>query len=144
MSYFKLKLICLMLLILSSCSNESESRDSVYEEINSEFQNLDWKNTTRSVSTQKANLRGEIDPNAVNVRLAMAEFITTSESGTMGNTIFFSDRGNKQLSTDFVPFLSLDGTSDISFYVDNNRATQDVDVTVSNLAIDRAMQTWVN
>src|SRR5690606_2000488 len=51
----------------------------------------------------------------------MAEYITSGESDEIGRTIFFSDVGNKQLDADFVPALSLDGTTDVSYYVDESR-----------------------
>ena len=75
-----------------------------------------------------------------------AEYITTGEGGEIGRTIYFSDRGNKQLGEDFVPFLSFltDGTTDITYYIDENRATEDVPVAVSSAAIQRAMSTWDN
>ena len=36
-------------------------------------------------------------------RVAMAEYITSGESGEIGNTVIAKDVGNKQLSADFVP-----------------------------------------
>ncbi len=36
----------------------------------------------------------------------------------MGRTVFFNNVGNKQLSADFVPGLTLDGTDNVSFYID--------------------------
>lgn len=77
-----------------------------------------------------------------NYAVLMGEYVTTGENGEMGNTVFFKDVGNKQLSGDFVPNLALDGTSDISYYVDENRPSADVSVAVSTAAIDRAMATW--
>jgi hypothetical protein len=50
--------------------------------------------------------------------------------------------GNKQLSADFVPGLALDGTDDVSFYVDQNRTSADLPVAQTTGAIVRAMQTW--
>ncbi len=71
-----------------------------------------------------------------------AEYITSGETGEMGNEVFFTDRGNKQLAGDFVPALALDGTPDISYYVDQNRPSADLSVSASTAAIDRAMATW--
>ena len=72
----------------------------------------------------------------------MAEYITAGESDEMGNTVFFMNVGNKQLSGDFVPDLALDGTSDISYYVDDNRPSADLSVGATTMAIDNAMTTW--
>lgn len=71
-----------------------------------------------------------------------AEYLTASESGQVGKTIFFSNVGNKQLGADFVPGLSLDGTDNISYYIDENRPSNDLPVNVTSNAISRAMQTW--
>ena len=72
----------------------------------------------------------------------MAEYYTTGEGGEIGRTIFYSNNGNKQFGEDFVPELSIDGTSDVTYYIDGNRPTADVDVAISSAAISRAMSTW--
>lgn len=77
----------------------------------------------------------------------MAEYFTVGNSDEVGNTIFFNSRGNNQLLADFPIdpwYLDLiDGTNDISYYVDNSRPSDDIkNVSVSNAAIDRAMNTW--
>ena len=74
----------------------------------------------------------------------MAEYIMADDSNEMGNTVFFSDRGNKQLTGDFVPALSAltDGTPNITYYVDNNRPSSDLSDAVTEAGIDRAMGTW--
>jgi hypothetical protein len=79
-----------------------------------------------------------------NYAVLMAEYITTGDSEEMGNIVFFRNVGNKQLAGDFVPALALDGTSDISYYVDENRPSADLTVSTSTNAIDRAMTTWDN
>ena len=62
----------------------------------------------------------------------------------MGNTVYFKNVGNKQLAGDFVPALTLDGTSDITYYIDDNRPSNDLSLNTSSAAIDRAMNTWDN
>ena len=71
-----------------------------------------------------------------------AEYFTSAESGQVGRTVFFRNVGNKQLAFDFVPGLSLDGTNNISYYIDENRPSRDVRVDASSGAIRRAMNTW--
>ncbi|HSI70844.1 MAG TPA: hypothetical protein VK941_11465, partial [Gillisia sp.] len=71
-----------------------------------------------------------------------AEYITAGEGEHVGNTVFFMNTGNKQLGADFVPGYSLDGTSDISYYTDANRASEDLEISVTTAAIERAMNTW--
>src|SRR5688500_247523 len=70
------------------------------------------------------------------------EYITSAESGQIGRLVFFKDVGNKQLSVGFAPGLSLDGTDDISYYIDENRPSRDVQTNASSAAIERAMSTW--
>jgi len=77
-----------------------------------------------------------------NVAVYMAEYLTDGSGGEIGRTIFFSNRGNKQLGGDFVPDLSLDGSTEISYYVDGNRPSSDLAPAVSSAAIHRAMDTW--
>lgn len=72
----------------------------------------------------------------------IAEYITAEESGQVGRTVYFNNVGNKQLAGDFVPGLSLDGTSNVSWYVDESRPPEDLAVAISTAAIDRSMQTW--
>lgn len=85
------------------------------------------------------------------VVLYSAEYITSGDDGELGNIVFFNNRGNKQLGADFVAdsqYLNIppefgiysDGTNDISYYVDENRPSEDL--ATSTQAIDRAMTTW--
>ena len=82
--------------------------------------------------------------NRGNFMIFKAEYLTSDESGKIGRTIFFVDVGNKQLDADFVPGLSLDDTDNVSFYIDINRPSEDLDIAVTSAAIQRAMQTWNN
>ncbi|THH39461.1 M10 family metallopeptidase domain-containing protein [Neolewinella litorea] len=73
----------------------------------------------------------------------MAEYITSGDSDEMGNVIFFNNRGNKQLSFDFVPgSLQLDGTDAVTYYVDETRPSGNVSVEESTSAIVASMDTW--
>ena len=88
------------------------------------------------VSSARGRLPGQ------NYALYMAEYITAGESNKAGRTIYFNNVGNKQLGADFVPGLSEDGTSNISYYVDETRPSADLPIAVTTAAIDRAMNTW--
>ena len=93
------------------------------------------------------NKTGDLSKSTQGLKVAvyMAEYITTGENNEAGNIVFFNDRGNKQLEGDFVPNLELgstDGTNDISYYVDDTRPSTDLSVSLTNQAIDRAMNTW--
>jgi hypothetical protein len=71
-----------------------------------------------------------------------AEYLTSEESGQVGRTVYFSNVGNQQLAADFVPGASLDGTDNISYYVDQKRPSADLPVAATSAAIVRAMNTW--
>ncbi|QCK14437.1 hypothetical protein DCC35_06630 [Mangrovivirga cuniculi] len=90
------------------------------------------------------NARSASDIEGLQFALYKAEYLTIGENGEMGNTVFFMDTGNKQLDADFVPGTSIDGTNDISYYIDENRPSADLDVSTTSEAIDRAMNTWDN
>lgn len=96
--------------------------------------------TTYNLTTKGSGLTSKNSE----VAIYMAEYITAGDSDEMGNTVFFKNTGNKQLTADFVPDLdlSIDGTTDISYYVDNNRPSADLPAAVTDAAIDRAMATW--
>ena len=91
----------------------------------------------------KANPSIQKSATANPFELYMAEYITSGEGGKIGRTVYFSHTGNKKLGADFVPFdYGFDNNLDITYYIDENRPTDDVDVGVSSLAIQRAMSTW--
>lgn len=78
-----------------------------------------------------------------NVQLAVVEWITAGEAA--GQTVFFNDRGNKQLGADWVPAdprndIGL-GTS-LPWAIDGVEVTQDVPPAADILAIQASMQTW--
>lgn len=77
-----------------------------------------------------------------NVALYSGEYLASTESGQAGRIVYFNDVGNKQLTADFVPGLSLDGTDDVSYYIDENRPSDDLPVAATSAAIARAMATW--
>ncbi|THH39460.1 hypothetical protein [Neolewinella litorea] len=87
---------------------------------------------------------GKLGKSADGIRyeVVKAEYITAGDSDEMGNTVFFNNRGNKQLDYDFAPGLSGDGTDAISYYIDEARPSQDVPSELSSAAIGRAMDTW--
>lgn len=78
------------------------------------------------------------------ITLLMGEYLTVDGQEELGRTVFFSNLGNKQLSNDFSPLLSIDGTTEINYYTDNNRPSADLASDLTDGAIDRAMTTWNN
>lgn len=83
-----------------------------------------------------------------NVRVAMMEWITLADSGELGRTVLFSDRGNKQLGSDWVPVdPRRGGRINISYIVDlvdgaTSNALSPLTAAQTTAAIDRAMATW--
>jgi hypothetical protein len=88
-----------------------------------------------------ANAAGRLSSNS-KYTVFCAEYLTAAESGQVGRTIFFKNVGNKQLTADFVPGLSLDGTDAVSYYVDAKRPSADLSAGATSTAISRAMTTW--
>jgi len=78
------------------------------------------------------------------LRLHSAEFVTAPGSAKMGKTVIFSDRGNKQLDFDFSPLVSLDGSSNISYYVDRMRPASTLPLLQTEAAIESAANMWEN
>jgi hypothetical protein len=123
--------VVLLLLVALACENQDPQQPLDDSPI---F--MDFPGTSSSSRTSGAREAGS------NYMVLSAEYLTASESGQAGRTIYFSNVGNKQLSADFVPGASLDGTDNISFYIDEKRPSADLPVTVTSAAISRAMQTW--
>lgn len=132
-----------MLILLFMITDQSESNDIYVENISPKeipeqkpaFIDLDLNRGFESKSNGK-----------IQSILYMAEYITAENSGEVGNTVFFSHRGNEKIRADFVSnsiYLDYsDGTNNITYYVDNKRPSKGMDVKDSHAAIDRAMTTW--
>ncbi len=103
-------------------------------------------------STPSAEVFGTLDAanvalstNGAPYRIAMAEYITASESGQVGNTILAKNVGNKQLGYDFVPLdPRRGGGREITWLNDAlDGATASGLTAVNTLtAITSAMNTW--
>ena len=78
-------------------------------------------------------------------RVDRAEYITSDDSGEVGQTVFFNDR-TKQLGVHFVPGdPRRGGRTDITYRVDQAEGAIDgLTVAQTTAAIDRAMATWQN
>lgn len=91
------------------------------------------------------HLSGVSRSGGLDVTLEMAEYITTGESDEMGRTVFFSDRGNRQLAVDFLGGdpRSLGGDQTV-YAIDNTdgATASGLSAGTTEAAIDRAMATW--
>ena len=119
-----------LLLMALACQNEETSQNLIPIDDSPIFSELRISNAAGRVASEGK------------YAVLSAEYFTSQESGQIGRTIFFRNVGNKQLTADFVPGLSLDGTDDVSFYVDQNRPSADLPVSATTGAVVRAMQTW--
>ncbi|GAA4322009.1 hypothetical protein GCM10023115_49880 [Pontixanthobacter gangjinensis] len=136
--------VLILSLILVSCSQESEIDSTdlnqqevivepIFREVGDEFKKIPLTNISDFEKRSEGNFF---------VSLYSAEYLTLAENGEMGNTVYFMDRGNKQLGSDFSPLLSIDGTTDISYYIDETRASEDLNIEETTGSIMSAMNTW--
>jgi hypothetical protein len=78
------------------------------------------------------------------ITVLMAEYLTTESADEAGRTVHYAVHGNKQLGGDFVPDVNyqVDGSLNVSYYVDQNRPCADLGVGATSASIDRAMASW--
>jgi hypothetical protein len=132
--------LLLLVSILTFISCEKETKE-VAIPANDEAVYMDLSALIKSSQLKSAAV-GVVAPK--NIAVLKAEYITTGESGKIGRTIYFKDYGNKRLQADFVPQLPLclDGTTDVSYYIDENRPCAYLSVSAASGAIQKAMGTW--
>tara|TARA_R110002073_G_scaffold4213_1_gene27985 strand:- start:126580 stop:127575 length:996 start_codon:yes stop_codon:yes gene_type:complete len=161
----KRKLIYLFIIALTySCTEENVIMDSTTTEmkaIHQRFNKAPIENFTLTLYEQNATFskkstsatetsatrfmeatNAELKNNDMPFQLSMIEYYSYDGAG---NTIFFNDRGNKQLSADFVPGdLRRGGFTDIAFARDGTEGATASGLTPAQTdgAILRAMDTW--
>jgi hypothetical protein len=131
----KLRPLTLAIVLVALGCEQNDSERQV-------LQAVDDSPVFMDLSSIVSDPNGRVKKRSSAYALLMAEYFTASESGQVGRTIFFMDVGNKQLGADFVPGLNLDGTDDISYYIDEKRSSNDLPVATTSQAIGRAMSTW--
>lgn len=95
------------------------------------------------VSPFLGQLNKKLQMKAANLRIALAEWITTADQ--IGRTVYFKDIGNKQLESFWVPGdPNRDGRKNITWLVDKTELGTGLSNTDTYNAIDRAMTTWDN
>jgi hypothetical protein len=134
--------------VLGSCEKDTTQTEETEVQVSGAQVSTKLPEAT-PIYTNLPSMENEILPDGtdsqsgdLSYNVLMAEYITSGEADRIGRTVFFDDRGNRQLAGDFVPELALDGTPDISYYVDNNRPSGDLPAAVTEAAIDRAMASW--
>ena len=101
--------------------------------------------TLRKARSYSANLNDLLQASGSIVEIEKLEYITDPDSDEVGQTVFFSDRGNKRLSSDWVPFddrRPLGANDFISYIIDQVDVTGDVSAVAADDAISDAMGTW--
>ena len=152
----KLFTLAILLTVFLSCQTEGDNitlDESYLEEIAEakpiyvDIGKTSWsfptsgygKYTSKSIAGESEDRR---------VELYKAEYFTSGNGHETGNTIFFNNRGNKQIGLGFVGNsqynIFTDQTNDISYYIDESRPSNDIDVDNSTKAIESAMNTWNN
>lgn len=105
----------------------------------------------QNINSRVATANAQLAAYGNNYRIEMAETITNLESNEAGRLLLFSNRGNKQLSFDFVPgdprriAAGWGGpATNITFALDNVNLTPDIAGTTELDQIRAAMATWEN
>jgi hypothetical protein len=120
-----------LLLLAVACENQDVSTNSAPLDDSPIFMEFPGKAVNSGARTSGQNYA-----------VLSAEYLASEESGQIGRTIYFRDLGNRQLDADFVPGASLDGTDNVTFYIDENRPSADLAVGLTSAAIAKAMKTW--
>ncbi|WP_026899215.1 hypothetical protein [Daejeonella oryzae] len=138
MKNFKIYILAACSMLFITCKENSVTED----QLSAENQKLELRSKDARLMSLGAEPRALANLNGRHVVLYKAEYLSSGEGEEIGREVYFNNRGNKQLSDDFVPGLSLDGSNNISYYVDNKRACADLPASTTENAIDRAMATW--
>lgn len=89
-------------------------------------------------------INAQLEASGADFRVEKAEYLTLDNSADVGQTVFFSDRGNKQIDAHWVPGdPRRGGRTNITYIVDQQEGAPDGLTTLqTTAAIDRAMATW--
>ena len=139
-----ISMICLSGLVFSCQETENVVDENLGSLESEEIVFKGKKYEPLNLKTYSPNAKTQDSP--YEIELYSVEYITQKGSDQVGQTIIFSDRGSKKLSTDFSPVakLAINGTTDISYYVDQIYPGLDLDLATKEAAIDRAASTWAN
>ena len=100
--------------------------------------------TDEQLMAWMTEINSKLEASGQDLRVDYAEYLTEDSSAAIGRTVFFNDRGNKQLSSHFVPGdPRRGGRTNITYMVDQTEGAIDgLTVAQTTAAIDRAMNTW--
>jgi len=102
--------------------------------------------TTQQLWDMMNSINSGLEAIGEEIRVDYAEYLTADDSSEVGQTVFFNNRGNKQLNAHFVPGdPRRGGRTNITYIVDQTEGAIDgLSVAQTTAAIDRAMATWNN
>jgi hypothetical protein len=102
--------------------------------------------TSDQLMSMMTLINTSLEASGSDIRVSQADYLTPDDSGEIGQTVFFNNRGNKQLGIHFVPGdLRRGGRTDITYIVDQAEGAIDgLTVGQTTAAIDRAMSSWNN
>jgi hypothetical protein len=102
------------------------------------------QSTSQQIMDLMTQMNANLESNGADHRVEYAEYLTSADSNEAGQTVFFNDRGNKQLGSHFVPGdPRRGGRTNITYLVDQTEGAIDgLTVAQTTAAIDRAMATW--
>ncbi|HWS55521.1 MAG TPA: hypothetical protein VN228_15390 [Pyrinomonadaceae bacterium] len=97
---------------------------------------------SEQIRAMMTRLNDQLAASGAPFRADYAEYITGGDAA--GQTVFFNNRGNKQLAAHFVPGdPRRGGATNITYIIDQTEGAPDALTTAqTNAAIDRAMATW--
>ncbi len=100
--------------------------------------------TGEQIQALMAQVNAQLAASGAGYQIDHAEYITPDNSGEVGQTVFFNNRGNRQLAAHFVPGdPRRGGGTNITYMVDTTEGAIDGLTTAqTTAAIDRAMATW--
>jgi hypothetical protein len=102
--------------------------------------------TSDQIMSMMTLMNTSLEASGSEIRVSQADYLTPDDSGEIGQTVFFNNRGNKQLGIHFVPGdPRRGGRTNITYIVDQAEGAIDgLTVGQTTAAIDRAMSSWNN
>ncbi|MEK7830684.1 MAG: hypothetical protein AAB401_06325, partial [Acidobacteriota bacterium] len=102
------------------------------------------QSTQDQIQNLMVQMNTALTANGADYRVDYAEYLPPNDSGEIGQTVFFNDRGNRQLNHHFVPGdPRRGGRTNITYIVDQAEGAIDgLTVAQTTAAINRAMTTW--
>ena len=101
------------------------------------------QSTNDQIMAMMTTMNAGFEANGLDLRVDHADYITSDESGEIGQTVFFNDRA-KQIGAHFVPGdPRRGGRTNITYTIDQTEGAIDgLTQAQTNAAIIRAMTTW--